>query len=231
MRFEQRAESATCNELRAECAARDELNELRAGCGFRVLGLEKKFSRSEQWHSALGSCVKHDARNATAHHLIKSNFINLNLIFQHIRIGIFAETHQIAFSFMKSLPFESCKPMEITPETIEQIPEIPGVYAIFEILPSTPESTRCRFINTADNCRQQIKSHFQADEANINLRYFMLSQKRKLVHACFLPDVNNQGLEDLKEIWIELFEPDCNFKIHSQPAIHEMKHESDLQVA
>lgn len=66
----------------------------------------------------------------------------------------------------------------ISREMIEEIPELPSVYALFSI----ENGLNCRHVGYTNNLRQSIKDHFNPDEPNIDLRYLMLSSKPKVMY-------------------------------------------------
>ena len=58
----------------------------------------------------------------------------------------------------------------ISQEMIEEIPELPSVYALF----SLENGLDCRHVGCTNNLREGIRTHFNPDEPNIDLRYLML---------------------------------------------------------
>lgn len=93
----------------------------------------------------------------------------------------------------------------INSEKIE-VPERPAVYAIFS-------ASKCRFVGTTENLKQAITDHFRVEEPNVGLRYFMQSEKPKILQFELI-DKNSKGyrLNQLSDRWIELYNPTDNPK-------------------
>ena len=91
----------------------------------------------------------------------------------------------------------------ISREMIEEIPELPSVYALF----SLENSLDCRHVGYTHNLRESIRAHFNPDEPNIDLRYLMLSSKTKVMYY----EVESDGIteETKKKVieWESQFQP------------------------
>lgn len=86
------------------------------------------------------------------------------------------------------------------------LPEKPAIYAIFS-------ASKCRYIGATDNLKQAVTEHFRADEPNVGLRYFMQSEKPKILQFELLEKgMNPSRLTMLQNRWIELYKPTDNPK-------------------
>jgi excinuclease UvrABC nuclease subunit len=86
------------------------------------------------------------------------------------------------------------------------VPEKPAVYAIFS-------ASKCRYIGATENLKQAITDHFRSDEPNVGLRYFMQSEKPKILQFEMV-EKNGNGFRvtQLRDRWIELYNPTDNPK-------------------
>ena len=91
----------------------------------------------------------------------------------------------------------------LTQGLIPEIPESPSVYALFSI----DNGLECRYVGYTFNLRESIKSHFNPNEPNIDLRYLMLSSKTKVMYY----EVESNGIteETKKKVieWESQFQP------------------------
>ena len=90
----------------------------------------------------------------------------------------------------------------LNPEQIE-LPEAPAVYAIFS-------STQCRFVGVSRNLHTAIINHCSPLEPNVTLRYFMQSNKCKILLYEILKHETSSKCDSIRQTWIELFEPTNN---------------------
>ena len=65
-------------------------------------------------------------------------------------------------------------------EMLEEIPAMPAKYAIYS-LNETDGSLIIRYSGLTANLRTSIKEHFKPSEPIVDLRYFMLSAKKKVL--------------------------------------------------
>lgn len=87
-----------------------------------------------------------------------------------------------------------------------EVPEKPAIYAIFS-------ASKCRFVGATDNLKQTITEHFRADEPNVGLRYFMQSEKPKILQFELLEkEIIPNRVKHLHNRWIELYKPTDNPK-------------------
>jgi hypothetical protein len=97
-------------------------------------------------------------------------------------------------------------------DAMRSIPKQAGIYSIFEVPENGHNECICRYVGYSDNCQRAIKNHFSIDEPNFRLRYFMLSNKRKMIRIFFLKESDPGKIDEIKNHWIELFEPNCNLE-------------------
>jgi len=83
------------------------------------------------------------------------------------------------------------------------LPKCSGVYAIFS-------GSKCRFVGVTDNLHQTIIEHFKPTEPNVSLRYFMQSNKPKILHYEVRPNKSITSRSAIKEKWINLYSPTDN---------------------
>ena len=83
------------------------------------------------------------------------------------------------------------------------LPKYSAVYAIFS-------ASKCRFVGVTDNLHQTIIEHFKPTEPNVSLRYFMQSNKPKILQYEVLQDTFIVNRSMIKERWINLYAPTDN---------------------
>ena len=82
-----------------------------------------------------------------------------------------------------------------------KLPESAAVYAIFS-------TSQCRYIGVTDNLHQAIKDHFKPTEPNVPLRYFMQSNKVKILQYELVQRLSvPNDLESMKQKWVALYNP------------------------
>ena len=100
---------------------------------------------------------------------------------------------------------------------VSELPKCSAVYAIFS-------KSNCRFVGVTDNLHQTIIEHFLTTESHISLRYFMLSNKPKILQYAILPKtLSLKDRERIKEEWINLHNPSDN-----QPSSFVSWEDSDI---
>lgn len=100
--------------------------------------------------------------------------------------------------------------LELNLQEIWQIPSVPSIYAIFERSPDNPLLLICRFIGRTPDLKDSIQVHLRVSETNVSLRYFMQSNKIKVVKFLDISEMAPQAVDREMDAWIDFFKPDCN---------------------
>jgi excinuclease UvrABC nuclease subunit len=82
----------------------------------------------------------------------------------------------------------------------DNLPQLPAVYAIFS--PAV-----CRYVGETDNLKQAVMAHFQVSEPEPTLRYFMQSDKIKILHYQLTHAEDAAMRRNLVQQWIRLYSP------------------------
>jgi len=93
--------------------------------------------------------------------------------------------------------------MDISFETIDELPDYPAVYALF----SPEDGNECRYVGYAHKLREAIKKHFDPFELNIDIRYLMLSEKRKVLQYEAAPEGMDAAIRKKLVDWQERYQP------------------------
>jgi gas vesicle protein len=93
--------------------------------------------------------------------------------------------------------------MDLTLERIDELPGFPAVYALF----SPEDGNECRYVGFAPKLRETIKKHFNPFEPNIDIRYLMLSEKRKTLHYEAVPEGMSADTRQKLLEWQERYQP------------------------
>lgn len=92
----------------------------------------------------------------------------------------------------------------LDPEGLKMLPDDPAIYAIVEA-GCRNENMKCRFLGETGKLKTAIENHFNPTEKNIDLRYFMLSDKKKILHYITLENLKGNAHINTYREWFREF--------------------------
>jgi hypothetical protein len=99
---------------------------------------------------------------------------------------------------------ETIRQILIDAEHLEMLPAKPAVYTLLEY-GYGPGEFVCRYVGEAADLREALQNHFDPQEPNITLRYFMLSEKIKFLSYEVLNETQGPAYREMIENWRQRF--------------------------
>jgi hypothetical protein len=100
--------------------------------------------------------------------------------------------------------------IRIDKEDLEHLPSGPAVYALFTPGSQEDEKVICRYVGATTDLVSALEKHFKLTEPNIGLRYFLFSNKPKILKFSMTGMISDQRLMTLQQEWIRQHHPDLN---------------------
>jgi hypothetical protein len=96
------------------------------------------------------------------------------------------------------------KQIILDPEGLKMLPDYPAIYAIVEA-GCHNDNMKCRFLGETGKLKTAVENHFKPTEKNIDLRYFMLSEKKKILHYITLENLKGNAHINTYREWFREF--------------------------